>query len=258
MCVLFYIFIMDDYKSGPSNFNLIFDSKDDSVSGQPGNYIWSLRKNLDFAGDFEITISEIIIKHSFNLKNFAIKYNNNEDNLNEFKIAGLNIDNIANSHELINAVNNSLPENLQKLVNISLTDNNFVVVKIKDVQIKFPDLLSKILGFDGDKFYPDKPVNTATVITGAYALNTKMDPIFYVLLDIVEPKLVGSKSMPLILTEIFVSDNYKKYKYIENNENYNKIIRNYISLINIKIVDTSGNIIPIDNRLIIRFNIRKA
>jgi len=35
--------------------------------------------------------------------------------------------------------------------------------------LKFPDLFSKILGLD-DKFYPDKPVNTTTVIEGSYAL----------------------------------------------------------------------------------------
>lgn len=246
---------MDDFLTGPKDFDIYFTSTDDAVSlNIDGSYNLQLKKPLEFANEWEIGIKQIIIKSPFNSELYNIFYTI-PDQPDEKPISKLfNLKNLGipgNENEIVDFVNRTIPNNLKKNLSFTLQKDGFVTMKLKNTQIRFQNsYLTDVLGFTSDQTYPsDYPTLNSQI-----RANKRMQilsPIFLVQTDITLP------GYEMLAMNVFTDTNkFESYKY--EKVSYSNILRSYISSINFTIKDINNNILSFNEPFVIKLHFRKS
>jgi hypothetical protein len=246
---------MDDFLTGPKDFDLYFTSTDPKVYGNvDGSYIFILKKPLEFANEWEIGVKQIIIKSPFDSSMYNVAYSSpdkpDERPLSKtFDLKSLGLP--ESGKDLINKINANIPPDLKQGLSFSVDDKNFVVMNIKNTQLKFENsYLSEVLGLKADSVYPkDYPTKTSQI--KARQKIRLLHPIFFLKTDILAP---GGETLTV---NVFPDSNkYENYKY--ENVSYQRILRSYVSSINISFEDIYGNIFKFNSPIVIKFHLRRS
>jgi len=243
---------MDEFLVGPKSFDIWFSSMDkSSYLNADGSYNFVLKKPLEFGGEWEIGIKQIIIKSPINSEMFNIFYTlpDKPDTKPWFNLRDIDLSNSATN--LIATLNSKIPSSLQKDFSFLLEDDGFVMMNVKDAQVQFQNsFLSDILGFSSEKTYPEQ-YPTQTLQVRADKPLQLVYPIFSVFVDVTLP---GSE---ILATDVFSDTNtYKNYKY--DKISYYNILRNYISSINISITNVNNKKFKLDAPFFIKFHLRRS
>ncbi len=204
---------MDDFMTGPSDFHLHFNSSDEStVTKQNGGYTLQLKKPLEFAGEWEVSIKQIIVKTPFINKN-SLSYKS-PDNPDEstfskfFSLGGIKFPD--NVKDLISTFNSSVPESLKTDLSLNIDADNYAVLNVKNTQVKFNSpYLTDVLGFKLNTVYPNVFPTQNFQVKSERKINTC--PVFYVESDFTVPETYGSR---ILCIDVFSSvQRFVSYKY---------------------------------------------
>lgn len=254
---------MDDFITGPSDFNIYFNSTDPRVIAGVDGWEFPLNKPLEFSADWEVAVVQIILKPPFSsAKSIRLSSPDNPDDKSFSKILNLDFGEIADTpQKFIKSLNNAIPENLRNELSVILDDDGVAVLNVSNTRLKFDSgYLTHVLGFKPETVYPTLYPTKPHQIRGNHKLKLISScPIFCISVDFITPEVYGTSNSQIICIDIFPNTmNYKSYKYEENMSIYHKILRNYLSVLNLKISDIHGNIIRISDPVIVKFHFRKS
>jgi len=125
---------------------------------------------------------------------------------------------------VVNNINSSIPESLKESISFDLDENNYLSLNVKNTQLKFQSTyLTDLLGLNKEQRYPK---------------NFPTSPIFIIKTDITVP------GYEVLVIDVFVS--------------YSKILRSFISSINISLRDIYSQNYIINSTFVIKFHLRRS
>jgi len=245
---------MDDIHTGPQDFDLYFISSSPNVfKTSNGSFTFVLNKTLEFANEWEIGIKQLIIKSPLLIPAAKISYTEQDNSTGDTITKLLSLENYIpdNPRDLINKINESIPQSVKENVSFSIDDDNVASVNVKKTKVTFQSAyLTEILGFDEKQTYP-RDVSTDGQSIKASKQIKLSNNIFTITVDITVP---GGET---ILMDVFQnSKDYVNYKY--DTTSYYKILRSFVSSITLELKDINTNFYTIDDIFIVKFHFRKS
>lgn len=234
---------MDDYFIGPESFDLHLISNSRNVyTNDNGSFNFILNRSMEFSGPWEIGVKQIILKSPMYIPKTDILYTSEAkiDVFDKtFTVPEGTID------TFLENINKSVPQELKDNLSFSYDKENYLTFDIKNTKLKFKSsYITDIFGLDSKTEY-----NTSN--NKSYKNIILPHSIFQIKTDITVP---GSE----ILYMDVLSQEKSFISYTPHNITYCRLLRNFISSININICDINNTKYMFTHPIIIILNFKKV
>jgi len=153
--------------------------------------------------------------------------------------------------DLVNKINEVIPETLKKQLSFTVDKDEFVNITVKNTKLKIQSpYLADLLGLKDNHEYPNDISTEENQIQGITKIKLP-SPIFTVKTDVTIP---GSET---ILMDVS-SDNIKYENYKYEKISYYRILRNFISVINIEIKDLNSKSYRFSSPVVVKLHFRRS